>query len=86
MAQFQSAGPLTATSTATVPIDPATMLMAVALFSIEQKLDSIEEMQKQILTFLEVEKESEIEADVETLVSMISKFKYRYPYILLLLR
>ena len=78
MAQFQSAGPLTATSTATVPIDPATMLMAVALFSIEQKLDSIEEMQKQILTFLEIEKESEIEADVETLVSMISKYKYNW--------
>ena len=35
-------------------------------------------MQKQILTFLEIEKESEIEADVETLVSMISKFKYNW--------
>ena len=78
MAQFQSAGPSTTTSTATVPIDPATMLMAVALFSIEQKLDSIAETQKQILTFLEVEKESEIEADVETLVSMISKYKYNW--------
>ena len=55
--QLQSAGPLTATSTTTVPIDPATMLMAVALFSIEQKLDSIAEMQKKILTFLEGEKE-----------------------------
>lgn len=77
-AQLQSAGPLTATSTATVPIDPATMLMAIALFSIEQKLDSIAEMQKQILTFLEVEKESEIEADVETLVSMIGKYKYNW--------
>lgn len=77
-AQLQSAGPLTATSTATMPIDPATMLMAVALFSIEQKLDSIAEMQKQILTFLEIEKESEIEADVETLVSMIGKYKYNW--------
>ena len=77
-AQLQSAGPLTATRTATVPIDPATMLMAIALFSIEQKLDSIEEMQKQILTFLEIEKESEIEADVETLISMISKYKYNW--------
>lgn len=76
--QLQSAGPLTATSTATVPIDPATMLMAVALFSIEQKLDSIAEMQKKILTFLEGEKESEIEADVETLISMISKYKYNW--------
>lgn len=77
-AQLQSAGPLTATSTATVPIDPAAMLMAVALFSIEQKLDNIAEMQKQILIFLEVEKESEIEADVETLVSIISKYKYNW--------
>ena len=77
-AQLQSAGPLTATRTATVPIDPATMLMAIALFSIEQKLDSIAEMQKQIFTFLEVEKESEIEADVETLISMIGKYKYNW--------
>ena len=76
--QLQSAGPLTATSTTTVPIDPATMLMAVALFSIEQKLDSVAEMQKKILTFLEGEKESEIEADVETLISMISKYKYNW--------
>lgn len=76
--QLQSVGPLTATSTTTVPIDPATMLMAVALFSIEQKLDSIAEMQKKILTFLEGEKESEIEADVETLISMISKYKYNW--------
>lgn len=78
MAQFQSAAPLTTTSTVTMPIDPATMLMAVALFSIEQKLDSIVETQKQILTFLEVEKESEIEADIETLVSMISKYKFNW--------
>ena len=77
-AQLQSAEPLTAASTTTLPINPATMLMAVALFSIEQKLDRIAEMQKQILTFLEIEKESEIEADVETLVSMISKYKYNW--------
>lgn len=77
-AKLQSVGPVTATNTTVMPIDPATMMMAVALYSIEQKLDSIEEMQKQILTFLEVEKESEIEADVETLVSMISKYKYNW--------
>lgn len=77
-AKLQSVGPVTATNTTVMPIDPATMMMAVALYSIEQKLESIEEMQKQILTFLEVEKESEIEADVETLVSMISKYKYNW--------
>lgn len=77
-AQLQSAGPLTATNTAVMPIDLATMMMAIALFTIEQKLGNIEEMQKQILSFLEVEKEAEIEADVETLVSMISKYKYNW--------
>lgn len=77
-AQLQSAEPITATSTTMLPINPATMMLAVALFSIEQKLGSIEEMQKRILSFLEVEKESEIEADVETLVSMINKYKYNW--------
>lgn len=76
--KLQSAGPLTQTSTVTLPIDPATMMMAAALFSIEQKLGDIEEMQRQILSFLEIEKESEIEADVETLVDMIRKYKYNW--------
>ena len=35
-------------------------------------------MQRQILSFLEIEKESEIEADVETLVDMIRKYKYNW--------
>ena len=76
--KLQSADPLTQTSTVTLPIDPATMMMAAALFSIEQKLGDIEAMQRQILSFLEIEKESEIEADVETLVDMIHKYKYNW--------
>ena len=70
LAQLQSAGPLTATSKSVAAINPATMMMAVALFSIEQQLGEISEMQKQILSFLEIEKESEIEADVETILSI----------------
>lgn len=54
------------------------MMMAVALFSIEQKLGEIEKMQKQIISFLEIEKESEIEADVETLSNIISKYKLNW--------
>ena len=55
LAQLQSAGPLTATSQSVAAINPATMMMAVALFSIEQQLGEISEMQKQILSFLEIE-------------------------------
>ena len=38
MAKLAEAGPLSATSQAVVPINPATMMMAVALYSIEKEL------------------------------------------------
>ena len=77
-AQLQSAGPLQTTNSMVMPIDPATMMMAVALFSIEQQLGNIAEMQKKILSFLEIEKESEIEADIETLSNIIEKYKHNW--------
>ena len=77
-AQLQAAEPLSTTSTAVMPIDPATMMMAVALFAIEQQLKGIEEKQKQILSFLEIEKESETEADVEILLKMITTYKHNW--------
>jgi len=77
-AQFQAAGPLSTSTTTVLPINPATMMMAVALYSIERQLVNIAEMEKQILSFLEVEKESEIEADVETLMNIITKYKINW--------
>ncbi len=77
-AQLQEAGTLQATNSMVMPIDPATMMMAVALFAIEQQLGEIAEMQKKILSFLETEKESEIEADVETLSDIINKYKHNW--------
>lgn len=77
-AQLQSADPLTATTQSVAAVNPATMMMAVALFSIEQKLGEIEKMQKQIISFLEIEKEAEIEADVETLSNILSKYKLNW--------
>lgn len=76
--QLKPAESLTATSQSITAINPATMMMAVALFSIEQKLGEIEKMQKQIKSFLEIEKESEIEADVETLSRIISNYKLNW--------
>lgn len=77
-AQLQEADSLSATNTTIMPINPATMMMAVALFSIEQQLGNIEEMSRQILTYLEIEKESEIKADVETLSVIVSKYKVNW--------
>lgn len=77
-AQLQAARTTTATSSTVMPIDPATLMMAVALFSIEQKLGSIADMQKQMLSFLAIEQEAEIEADIETLSAMITKYKHNW--------
>lgn len=77
-AQLQAAGGATGTSTAVMPIDPATIMMAVALFSIEQQLGAIADMEKQIISFLAIQEEAEIEADVETLSSMMTKYKHNW--------
>jgi len=77
-AQLQAAGPLSATTTTAAALNPATMMMAVALFSIERELGKIADMEKQILSFLEIEKESEIEADVETLMGIAKKYKLNW--------
>ena len=77
-AQLQQAEPINASTVTTLTINPATMMMAVALYSIDQKLDKIEEMQRQIIDFLVCENESQIEADVQMLSRIISKYKFNW--------
>lgn len=57
-------------------LDPTVMMMSVALAGIEQELGEIKELSKKILSFLEHEKESEIESDLEILNRSISDFRY----------
>ena len=78
MARLVEAGPLSSTSEAAAAFDPTTLLVAVALFGIEQELGNIANMEKQILSFLESEKESEVEADVRTLGKIIDEYKYNW--------
>ena len=77
MLKLNEANPISAESVVT-KINPSTMMMAVALFSIEQELSKIDERTQKIITFLETEKESEIEADVVTLVDIINKYKHNW--------
>ena len=78
MGKFEKINSISASSQTVMPIDPATIMMAVALASIEKQLNNIAETQKQILSFLETEKEAEIEADVETLIKIISNYKFNW--------
>ena len=59
-----------------VKIDPTTMMMATALAGIEAELVEIKEISKKILSFLETEKESKIESNVEVLNRAINDFKF----------
>lgn len=77
-AQLAAADPVSATSTIAMNANPAMLMMSVALFSIEKELGNIADMEKQILSFLQIEKESEIEADVVTLNEIIQKYKYNW--------
>ncbi|MCR5516261.1 MAG: hypothetical protein K6F41_07375 [Lachnospira sp.] len=75
MAQLSAADPISTTNKMVMKANPAMLMMSVALFSIEKELGNIADMEKQILTFLQVEKESEIEADVITLNKIIQNYK-----------
>lgn len=77
-AQLAAADPVSATSTIAMNANPAMLMMSVALFSIEKELGNIADMEKQILSFLQIEKGSEIEADVVTLNEIIQKYKHNW--------
>lgn len=74
-AQLQAAESTTVSTKTVMAIDPATIMMAVALFSIEQKLGSIVELEKKVLSFLEADKEAGVEADMQTLTGILKKYK-----------
>lgn len=78
MVKLSEAGPLTATSQAVNAFNPTTMMMATALYSIEKDLDEIKATQKKILDFLQIEKESAIEADIEALTNIVSNYKHTW--------
>ena len=75
MAKLQQADRVTFTEKTTPLPDPATMMMAVALYKIEKELGQIEKTQRDILRFLEIETEAVAEADLETLVGIMKNYK-----------
>ena len=78
MAQFAEVGSISSTTQSVAAFNPATMMMAAALYSIEKDLKEISETQKKILTFLEVQNESQIEADIETLMGIVNNYKFNW--------
>lgn len=78
MAQLTKVENLSAVTQTVAAFNPATVLMAAALYSMEKDLKKITATQQEILSFLEVENESQIEADVGSLVDVVTNYKYNW--------
>ncbi len=78
MAKLAEVDSVSTTNTMVAAANPAAMMMAVALFSIEKELGNIAEMEKQIISFLEIEKEAEIESEIISLGKIISNYKHNW--------
>ena len=63
---------------ASVSVDPTLLFMTAIMMKIDYKLDVIQETQKEILTFLNRDKETKLEGDVKTLVDIINNCKYNW--------
>lgn len=67
--------PVTQTTTTMVPFDPMTMVIAAALFSIDQKLSVLQEKAEEILQFLKLEKQSKQRGNLDALVEILEEYK-----------
>lgn len=76
--KVKEVGTLTAESKAVVAINPATMMMAVALYSIEKDLGQIKESIDKIFDALEREKESKVKGNLKMLNNIINKYKHNW--------
>lgn len=59
-------------------IDPTLLFMAAALSNIDQKLNAIQENQKEMLDFLKQKERSEIRGDLNFLESTLSSYRYNW--------
>lgn len=73
---FVPAEGLTMSVTTTMPIDPATLAIAIALAEVNQKLDAIQATQEEVLEFLTEDKRAEIRGDAKTLADTLNDFKF----------
>ena len=61
-----------------IVFDPVTLMIAAALMSIDKKLDSIQEMQKEILEFLEQKEKAKLRGNHNFLIGVLSNYKHNW--------
>lgn len=66
------------TMSTVIPFDPLTLVIAVALISIEKKLDDILETQQEILEFLKQKEKSKLRGNLHVLEDVLNNYKYNW--------
>ncbi|MBQ8174271.1 MAG: hypothetical protein IJ009_02595 [Clostridia bacterium] len=59
-------------------INPAIMLMAIAISTITKKLDQIEEAQKDIIEFLQLKEKAMLKGNIAVLQEILDEYKYNW--------
>ena len=67
--------PINETTTTIMPVDPMLMVVAVALMTIEKKLDSIQESVEEALQYLKLEKQSSQRGNLNMLAEIMDDYK-----------
>lgn len=77
-ARFEKVKNVTTTTSAVMPIDPATLLIAAALVSVQKQLNEIQEGQKDIMEFLSVDKRSKQKGNLTYLNDVMNNYKFNW--------
>lgn len=77
-ARWVEANGSTITSSTVMPFDPTTLFMAAALMSIEKRLGDIQEIQQEILNFLQESKKAEQRGNLTFLADILNNYKYNW--------
>ncbi|MBC3803342.1 hypothetical protein GH808_02655 [Acetobacterium fimetarium] len=68
----------TVTMSTRIPFDPLPLVIAVALISIEKKLDDILETQQEIFEFLKQKEKSKLRGNLNILEDVLNNYKYNW--------
>lgn len=68
--------PVTTSTNTVIPFDPMTMIIAVALINIDQKLDALQKKAEETLQFLKLEKQSKQRGNLNMLAEIMEEYKH----------
>lgn len=73
-AHFVAAGPQVVSATTTLPVDPTTLAIAIALQQVNQKLDAIQKTVGGMFEYMRERDKSEMRGNLQTLVDVINNY------------